>query len=114
MDNSDFIDKVKKHISHGHKDFPSNTSQFLEIVRRAIAEKTATPEQQAQLAALEKELAELLTQAREHHDVGYCYSIHDGELMKTCIAEVSKSPAMCDSIFDLSERELCRARAGEK
>ena len=61
MYNSNLIDLAKRHVSQqGHKDFPSNTSQLLGLVRRDIAEKTGTPEQQAQLAALEKELVELL------------------------------------------------------
>lgn len=57
MDNLELIDTVQKYISEGHKN--SYTSPFLEIVRSAISEKTATPKQQAQLVKLERELAEL-------------------------------------------------------
>lgn len=59
MDNSNFIQEIRKHISSGYKYFPANTPLLLDRVRCVIAKNTASPEHQAELVALEKELEEL-------------------------------------------------------
>lgn len=57
MDNSSFIQQLRDHISSGRRN--AYTEPFLDLARKAIAEKTAHPEQQAELAALITQLETL-------------------------------------------------------
>jgi hypothetical protein len=58
MDNSGFIQEVRKHIGSGYTHFPENTPTLLEKVRNVIADPTTSPEQKAELISLEKALFE--------------------------------------------------------
>lgn len=64
MDNSNFIRDIRNHVSAGQKD--AYTDQLLESARKAVAQQTAPPEQQAQLVELIKQLEALLSQVPLH------------------------------------------------
>ncbi len=50
-------------------------------------------------------------QARQHNEVGYCYTIEDQALRETCRAEIHQAPSICDGISNIEDRQLCRNKA---
>ncbi|MDP1664982.1 MAG: hypothetical protein Q8L79_07625 [Methylobacter sp.] len=50
-------------------------------------------------------------QARQHNDVGYCYSITDQTLRQTCRSEIHQMPSNCDGISSDEARQLCRNKS---